>query len=134
MEGDFARFHKIFGIDTSDKKKTPVASKSGEKRKNSFDRNSGKKKRLKADQSFPKLPLTSPSFKRTPVLNKTPVRTFREKVTPQQLKFDSPDKKEILQHLSCNLDEFSKNPGEDSDSKENDLSKNFRYELCNLSG
>ena len=119
---EFSRFIEIFGINNSRKKTSPniQSSLSGQKRKRkSLDKSSSKRKQFNPDESLFQLSITRRSLNKS-VLHKTP-NTKLQRLTRQKLKFDSPDKQNILEHLSCGPEQFSKDLNRDSDSDDSNL-------------
>lgn len=98
---DFARFDKIFGIDSSKKKNKSTAKPAPKSRK-----------RKSLPQSF-----VSPATTRRFRFDDSPIR---EKSPPI---LESPDKSDIIPHLSCRAEDFEKDLVIDSDDSDEDIEK-----------
>jgi hypothetical protein len=103
LSSDFLRLEQIFGIDSSKKKQKSPATPVTKSRKR---------------KSLPK--------KRTPAVPIRKVPRFSESPDQKTSKpsvIISPDKRDILPHLSCNAEDFEKDLIANSDDSKEDLQK-----------
>jgi len=109
MMNELTRFgNKIFGSGSLEKRKLQGnLNNRKRKRKSSAKSTNKRKQQQNTDESL------SLSITRRSLNESLEVRKFQT--------FISPDKKSILEHLSCNLDEFSKEPGSDASNSSDEF-------------
>lgn len=117
---DFSKFETIFGITKSNAKsptnltsKTPIRKRKQNLQKN--ETNKRKQKLEEAESGFV-LELSMRKNLRNESIAKSPLTRVQNLGT----KFSSPDKREIIQNLSCNVEDFVKEPEENHDTDTSD--------------
>lgn len=103
---DFNRFEKIFGIDNS-KRQTPIKTPTttpSRKRKQRLLKDEPNKRKQAEEASFVLDISMNSKLRNESIVNRTMSPLAR--IKNLEPKFISPDKKPILEYLSCGVDEF----------------------------
>lgn len=107
---DFNRFEKIFGIDNS-KRQTPIKTPTttpSRKRKQRLLKNEPKKRKQAEEATFVLDISMNSKLRNESIVNRTMSPLAR--IQNLEPKFISPDKKPILEYLSCGVEEFVEEP------------------------